>query len=123
MKRLMVFALLAALVLSFVVFSQDSFAIVEDVCKYDISNSDICANQNRNDPKPVFVTIINFLLWLSFIVAVIVAIMAGAKYAMSGGDSGKTASAKNTLIGAVLGILVSVLALVLVNFVVNLVGK
>lgn len=125
MKRAFLLISFMAAMLAGSIFAPTPYAmaLVEDACQYDTGGSDVCAKQSDSDVKPVFVTIINFLLWLSFIVAVIVAIMAGAKYAMSGGDSGKTASAKNTLIGAVLGILVSVLALVLVNFVVNLVGK
>ena len=53
------------------------------------------------------------------VAAIIMVIMAGFKYITSGGDSGKVANAKNTLIYALVGAAVAVLAQFLVHFVIN----
>lgn len=125
MKRAFLLISFMAAMLAGSIFAPTPYAmaLVEDACQYDTGGSDVCAKQSDNDAKPVFQTIINFLLWLSIIISVIVIIVSGAKYVLSGGDSGKVASSKNTLIGAALGALVSVLALALVNFAIDLVSK
>lgn len=59
---------------------------------------------------------------LSFIVgvaAVIMIIIGGFKYITSGGDSANIASAKNTILYAIIGLVVAVLAQVIVRFVLN----
>jgi len=59
---------------------------------------------------------------LSFIVgvaAVIMIIIGGFKYIISGGDSSSISSAKNTILYAVIGLVVAVLAQVIVRFVLN----
>lgn len=125
MKRAFLLISFMAAMLAGSIFAPTPYAmaLVEDACQYDTGGSDVCAKRSDSDPQPVFKTIIDFLLWLSIIISVIVIIVSGAKYVLSGGDSGKVASSKNTLIGATLGALVSVLALVLVNFAIDLVSK
>ena len=53
------------------------------------------------------------------IVAVIFIIVGGIKYIFSGGDSAATASAKNTIIYAVVGLVVVILAKQIISFVLN----
>lgn len=53
------------------------------------------------------------------IVAVIVIIVSGLRYITSGGDGQKTASAKNTLVGAIIGLVIIVLAQSIITFVVR----
>lgn len=53
------------------------------------------------------------------IAAVIMIIVSGFKYVTSGGDSGSIASAKTTLIYALVGLAIAALAQVLVRFVLN----
>lgn len=61
--------------------------------------------------------IVNILSIVVGIAAIIVIILSGLKYITSGGDSGKIASAKNTLIYALIGLVVAALAQFLVHFV------
>jgi uncharacterized membrane protein YuzA (DUF378 family) len=62
-------------------------------------------------------TIVSILSYIVGIAAIIVIILSGMKYITSGGDSGKVASAKNTLIYALIGIAIAALAQFLVHFV------
>lgn len=65
----------------------------------------------------VFTTIVNVLLFIIGAVAVIMLIIGGIRYVVSGGDSGAVTSAKNTILYAVIGIIVAILAYAIVNFV------
>lgn len=64
----------------------------------------------------------NIAVLISFVtgvVSVIMIILAGIKYALSGGDSQKTASAKNTIIYALIGASIASVAAPIVIFTVN----
>jgi multisubunit Na+/H+ antiporter MnhB subunit len=52
-------------------------------------------------------------------ISVIMLIIGGIRYVVSGGDSGAVTSAKNTILYAIVGIVVAILAYALVNFVVS----
>lgn len=62
-------------------------------------------------------TAIRILSIVVGVAAVIMIVVAGFKYIASGGDSSKIASAKNTLVYALVGLVVAVLAQVIVRFV------
>jgi hypothetical protein len=62
-------------------------------------------------------TVVSILSYIVGVAAIIVLILSGMKYITSGGDSGKVASAKNTLIYALIGIAIAALAQFLVHFV------
>lgn len=66
---------------------------------------------------PIFKTITNVLLFIIGAVSVIMLIIGGIRYTVSGGDSAAVTSAKNTILYAVVGIIVSLLAFAVVNFV------
>jgi len=63
--------------------------------------------------------IVGILSIIVGIAAVIVIIIAGFKYITSGGEASKIASAKTTLIYALVGLVVVVLAQVIVHFAIN----
>jgi hypothetical protein len=65
----------------------------------------------------IFRTITNVLLFLIGAVSVIMLIIGGIRYTISGGDSTAVTSAKNTILYAVIGIIVALLAFAIVNFV------
>lgn len=65
----------------------------------------------------IFRTITNVLLFLIGAVSVIMLIIGGIRYTISGGDSGQVTSAKNTILYAIIGIVVALLAFAIVNFV------
>lgn len=64
-------------------------------------------------------TVLNVLSIVIGIVAVVMVIIGGFKYITSAGDSGKTASAKNTILYAVIGLVIVIFAQIIVNFVIN----
>ena len=62
---------------------------------------------------------INILSWIAGVIAVIMVIISGMKYTTSGGDSGKVAGAKRTLIYALIGAGVATVAQTIVRYVIS----
>lgn len=62
--------------------------------------------------------IVNVVLYVLGAVAVIMIIIGGFRYVLSGGDSGSVTAAKNTILYAVIGLVVAILAYAIVNFVI-----
>lgn len=67
----------------------------------------------------IFTTIANILIFLVGIIAVIMLIIGGIRYAVSGGDDSAVKAAKNTILYAIVGLIVAFLAFAIVNFVVT----
>lgn len=67
----------------------------------------------------VFKTITNVLLYVIGAISVIMLIIGGIRYVVSGGDSNAVTAAKNTILYAVIGIIVAILAYAVVNFVIT----
>ncbi len=67
-------------------------------------------------------TVITILSLVVGFAAVIMIIVGGLKYVTSNGDTSNTASAKNTIIYAVVGLVIAALAQFLVQFVINKTG-
>jgi hypothetical protein len=65
----------------------------------------------------IFQTITNVLLFIIGAISVIMLIIGGIRYTISGGDSAAVTSAKNTILYAIVGIIVALLAYAVVNFV------
>ena len=59
----------------------------------------------------------NILIFLTGAISVLMIIIGGVRYSLSGGDQGTITSAKNTILYAVVGVVVSVAAYAIVNFV------
>lgn len=67
--------------------------------------------------------IVNVVLFVLGAVAVIMIIVGGFRYVLSGGDSSAVTSAKNTILYAVVGLIVAILAYAIVNFVIDSFAK
>lgn len=67
--------------------------------------------------------VVNILLFVLGAVAVIVIIIGGIRYVVSGGDTGAMTGAKNTILYAVIGLVVAILAYAIVNFVLGAFAK
>lgn len=63
--------------------------------------------------------IVNLLLFIIGVVAVIMIVIGGLRYVLSGGDPKNTTAAKDTVLYAVIGIVVALLAYAIVSFVLN----
>lgn len=66
-----------------------------------------------------FKQITNTILYIVGIIAVIMLIIGGVKYVLSGGDAKKVTDAKNTVLYAIIGLVISFLAYAIVNFVIT----
>lgn len=67
----------------------------------------------------VFKQITNTVLYIVGIIAVIMLIIGGIRYVISGGDSKKVTDAKNTVLYAIIGLVIAFLAYAIVNFVIS----
>jgi len=65
----------------------------------------------------IFKSITNILLFIIGAISVIMLIIGGIRYVVSGGDQSAVQSAKNTILYAIVGIVVAFLAYAAVNFV------
>jgi|LSQX01.3.fsa_nt_gb hypothetical protein len=82
------------------------------------------ANAARGNDQPerldgdegMFKRITDVLLFIIGAISVIMLIVGGIRYVVSGGDQGAVTSAKNTILYAIVGIIVAILAYAVVNF-------
>ncbi|MFI5212823.1 MAG: hypothetical protein ACHQTE_02585 [Candidatus Saccharimonadales bacterium] len=74
-------------------------------------------NTDLFGPSGIFRTVTNVLLFIIGAISVIMLIIGGIRYVVSGGDSSAVTGAKNTILYAIVGIVVALLAYALVNFV------
>lgn len=84
------------------------------------STGEICLFTGQDGcGQGIFTTVVNILLFLIGAIAVIMLIIGGVRYTVSGGDSGNVTAAKNTILYAIIGIVVAVLAYAIVDFVIG----
>lgn len=84
------------------------------------ANTTVCGNSGRtNGLFTIIRNVINVLLYAAGVIAIVMIIIGGINYAISSGDNAKVASAKNTVLYAVIGLIVASLAFAIVNFVVT----
>jgi hypothetical protein len=67
----------------------------------------------------VITTITNILLFVVGAISVVMVIIGGFRYVVSGGNTANIATAKNTILYAVVGLIIAILAYALVNFVIT----
>jgi ABC-type Fe3+ transport system permease subunit len=75
-----------------------------------------CSNTSVNS---LISTVVNVLSIFVGVLAVIMIIYSGFRYITSGGDGGRVAGAKNTLIYAIIGLVIAALARLIVVYVLN----
>jgi hypothetical protein len=73
-------------------------------------------NRNLSDQIRI---VVNILLFIVGAVSVIMIVIGGLRYVLSGGDSNAVNGAKNTILYAIIGIVVAILAYAIVNFVIG----
>lgn len=84
----------------------------------EMARCDGCPDELFGDAG-VFRQVTNIILYIVGIIAVIMLIIGGIKYVVSGGDSKKVTDAKNTILYAIIGLAVCFFAFAIVNFVIN----
>lgn len=85
------------------------------------SGSDFCEGRDQKlfGPNSIFTKIINTLIFVIGAIAVIMIIIGGLRYTLSGGDAGSVTSAKNTILYAIVGLIIAILSYAIVNFVIS----
>jgi hypothetical protein len=80
-----------------------------------------CTELNEEDAEEginsIITTVINIFSIVVGLIAVIMIIIGGIRFVMSGGDSAATTSARNTILYAIVGLVVVALAQIIVRFV------
>lgn len=84
-----------------------------DAAKGDDQVTDLFGNAG------IFSTITNTLLFILGAISVIMIIIGGLRYVISGGDSNAVSAAKNTILYAIVGVIVAILAYAIINFVIG----
>jgi len=101
------------------VMSGSAFAATGDakdrICK-GINNGGGCTT--GEEFGDIMVNIVNIILYIVGAVAVLMLVIGGLRYVLSGGDSSQTKSAKDTILYAIIGIVIAFAAYAIVNFVV-----
>ena len=123
-KKSLQFLAIAFLFVGALAFIGD--ASVSAVCNpanLSISSGADCARGNEQPSdlfggnNSIFGRVTNILLFLVGAISVIMLIIGGIRYVISGGDQAQVTSAKNTILYAIVGIVVAFLAYAAVNFV------
>lgn len=105
--------------------------VFDDVCR-DVSADtaqgseipEVCEQKDTTSnplvgPNGTLLKVADILLFALGIISVIMIIIGGIKYITSGGDSGKTGSARNTILYAIIGLVVAALARPLIAFIIR----
>jgi hypothetical protein len=89
-----------------------------------VTNSEGCELEEAGGEKlnDIVKLVINLFSVVVAVIAVIMIIVGGLKYIMSGGDSGNITGAKNTILYAIVGLVIVALAQFIVRFVLDKVG-
>lgn len=88
----------------------------------DEINSNECnfGGENANEKlNRIISEVINFFSVIVGVVAVLMIIVGGFRYIISGGDTGNVTSAKNTILYAIIGLIVVVFAQFIVKFILS----
>ena len=67
----------------------------------------------------IFTTLSNVMLFLVGAVSVIMVVVGGFRYVISGGNTTNVGAAKNTILYAIVGLIISMLAYAIINFVIG----
>ncbi len=102
------------------------FSVLNPHSLYAIANTSIQAGVNaaRGNSQPaelfgvggIFTSITNVLLFAVGVLSVIMVIVGGLRYVVSGGNAAAVTGAKNTILYAIVGVIVAFLAYAAVNF-------
>lgn len=112
--------LILSIILSFV-FAMTGIASVSALTLREGAEAAKCDGcpENLFGDMGVFKQVTNTILYIVGIIAVIMLIIGGIRYVISGGDSKKVTDAKNTILYAIIGLVIAFLAFAIVNFVIS----
>ena len=93
---------------------------ITDACKVD-STSPLCNDKGDKlfGPDSIWTKIVNTLIYVTGAIAVIMMVIGGMRFTLSGGDASGTKSARETIIYAAVGLVVAMMSYAIVNFVLS----
>jgi hypothetical protein len=118
----LVLAVFVAAALSFYVPQPVQADLADEACK-GATGANATAECEGTGFTDGFKNIVNVVIFMVGAVAVLMIIIGGFRYVVSGGDSAGVEGAKNTILYAVIGVVVAFLAYAIVNFVIGGVGQ
>jgi hypothetical protein len=120
-KSLHIFAIVAVIFAVTMIFGVSAHAAAFNLGIADGANAAKGTGQATDlfGQTGTFRTITNVMLYLIGAISVIMLIVGGLRYVVSGGDSTAVQAAKNTILYAVVGIIVAILAYAVVSFVIS----
>lgn len=126
LASLLMFAGMSAPMLAPVAVHADSLSSVREGVKATCNETTGCDDTTESGAKNqlgvVLQKIINFISFVVGIIAVVMIIIGGLRYIVSGGDSSGVSNAKNSILFAIVGLVVVLFAQVIVRVVVNSLG-
>ncbi len=120
-KRTISILVVLALILGLLVVLPSSSTVYADAKSEACAAIDGCGG-GTSSVQTLIKNIINTLSAIGGIIAVIMVIIGGFKFVTSGGDSNASASARNTIIYALVGLIIIAFAQVIVQFVLQRIG-
>lgn len=90
-----------------------------DTACQGLSATGASCGSGESELKSVINNVINILLFVVGVASVLMLIIGGIRYVVSGGNQQSVSSAKNTILYALIGLIVASLAYALVNFVLD----
>ncbi len=120
MKRVLKYLFPLMLIVGFVMtmtMSQGVLAMTlregAEAARCDGCPSDLFGNNG------IFRQVTNIIIYIVGVIAVIMLVIGGIKYVISGGDSKKVTDAKNTILYAIIGLVIAFLSYAIVRFVIT----
>lgn len=83
------------------------------------SSSSICGAAEQDSAENIIKNVINAILVVLGMIAVVMIVIGGIRYATSNGDASGIKGAKDTILYAVVGLVVAILSYAIVNFVLD----
>jgi hypothetical protein len=110
---------LAAVSLASILLAPTSFAF--NLSIEDGANSARGADQATDlfGSAGIFTTVTNVMLFIVGAISVIMVVIGGLRYVVSGGNSGNITTAKNTILYAIVGLIIAIMAYAVINFVIG----
>lgn len=124
MKKLFIhLVLLSSLLMPMLIFSNAAaFNPFQAACSGEGSQSSACQQDGSNPVSGqdgILVRAAQIVAIVTGVAAVIIIIIGGIQFVLAGGDSSKVASARNTIIYALIGLVVAIAAQSIITFVLN----
>jgi hypothetical protein len=102
------------------------YPMVSPASAYTCPNGNVVENpadcndiEQPTDLGVVIKRIVNVALYVVGAVSVLMLVYGGFRYVVSGGDANAVATAKNTILYAIVGVVIAILSYAIVNFVVS----